>query len=186
MLAPPGLGLGLDEGTRFDRILEEAEVPLSPGDFFLFFTDGLSEAGGWDFEIRNVPAMWVSSAVALLNYLIGDNCPGCDLHPIDAHIGEHMQMDDTTVIVLEKTRKGDREVEIVVPSLAMFRSRVPVLVDDIISTARTMTKAVGLIRAAGAYGQVMAKEKGYAQIKLPSGEVRMVLDRCRATVGCTH
>jgi large subunit ribosomal protein L2 len=40
-----------------------------------------------------------------------------------------------------------------------------------------------LIRAAGAYGQVMAKEKGYAQIKLPSGEVRMVLDRCRATVG---
>ncbi len=40
-----------------------------------------------------------------------------------------------------------------------------------------------MIRAAGAYGQVMAKEKGYAQIKLPSGEVRMVLDRCRATVG---
>ncbi len=33
------------------------------------------------------------------------------------------------------------------------------------------------------YGQVMAKEKGYAQIKLPSGEVRIVLDRCRATIG---
>jgi serine phosphatase RsbU (regulator of sigma subunit) len=44
VLAPPGLGLGLDAGTRFDRILEEAEVPLTPGDFFLFFTDGLSEA----------------------------------------------------------------------------------------------------------------------------------------------
>jgi large subunit ribosomal protein L2 len=29
----------------------------------------------------------------------------------------------------------------------------------------------------------MAKEKGYVQIKLPSSEVRMVLDRCRATVG---
>jgi large subunit ribosomal protein L2 len=40
-----------------------------------------------------------------------------------------------------------------------------------------------MIRSAGAYGQLMAKEKGYAQIKLPSGEVRMVLDRCRATVG---
>jgi large subunit ribosomal protein L2 len=40
-----------------------------------------------------------------------------------------------------------------------------------------------MIRAAGTYGQVMAKEKGYAQIKLPSGEVRMILDRCRATVG---
>lgn len=40
-----------------------------------------------------------------------------------------------------------------------------------------------LIRSAGGYGQLMAKEKGYAQIKMPSGEVRMVLDRCRATVG---
>lgn len=40
-----------------------------------------------------------------------------------------------------------------------------------------------IIRAAGTYGQLMAKEKGYVQIKLPSGEVRMVLDRCRATVG---
>jgi serine phosphatase RsbU (regulator of sigma subunit) len=44
ILAPPGLGLGLDPGDRFDAILEENEVPLEPGDFFLFFTDGLSEA----------------------------------------------------------------------------------------------------------------------------------------------
>ncbi len=40
-----------------------------------------------------------------------------------------------------------------------------------------------VIRSAGAYGQLMAKEKGYVQVKLPSGEVRMVLDRCRATIG---
>lgn len=40
-----------------------------------------------------------------------------------------------------------------------------------------------MIRSAGTYGQLMAKEKGYVQIKMPSGEVRMVLDRCRATVG---
>jgi large subunit ribosomal protein L2 len=40
-----------------------------------------------------------------------------------------------------------------------------------------------MIRSAGGYGQLMAKEKGYVQIKMPSGEVRMVLDRCRATIG---
>jgi large subunit ribosomal protein L2 len=40
-----------------------------------------------------------------------------------------------------------------------------------------------MIRSAGTYGQLMAKEKGYAQIKFPSGEVRMILDRCRATIG---
>ena len=44
VLAPAGLGLGLDSGARFDRILEEAELRLEPGDVFLFFTDGLSEA----------------------------------------------------------------------------------------------------------------------------------------------
>lgn len=40
-----------------------------------------------------------------------------------------------------------------------------------------------LIRAAGAWGQLMAKEGKYAQIRMPSGEVRMVLLECRATVG---
>lgn len=40
-----------------------------------------------------------------------------------------------------------------------------------------------IIRSAGTYGQLMAKERGYVQVKLPSGEVRMVLDRCRATIG---
>jgi serine phosphatase RsbU (regulator of sigma subunit) len=44
VLAPPGLGLGLDRGDRFEAILEERQVPLVPGDLFLFFTDGLSEA----------------------------------------------------------------------------------------------------------------------------------------------
>ncbi|HSD26503.1 MAG TPA: SpoIIE family protein phosphatase [Vicinamibacteria bacterium] len=44
VLTPAGLGLGLDAGDRFDRILQEDEVPLEAGDFFLFFTDGLSEA----------------------------------------------------------------------------------------------------------------------------------------------
>ena len=57
---------------------------------------------------------------------------------------------EAPVVVLEKTRKGDREVEIVLPSMGEWRSRVPVLVDDIISTARTMTKVVELMRAAGA------------------------------------
>jgi len=44
VLTPQGLGLGIDAGDRFDEILEEVEVPLAPGDHFLFFTDGLSEA----------------------------------------------------------------------------------------------------------------------------------------------
>ncbi len=40
-----------------------------------------------------------------------------------------------------------------------------------------------LARAAGTSAQLMAKEGRYAQVKLPSGEVRLVLSECFATVG---
>jgi len=40
-----------------------------------------------------------------------------------------------------------------------------------------------IVRSAGTYAQLMAKEDRYALIKLPSGEVRMVLLRCQASIG---
>ncbi len=40
-----------------------------------------------------------------------------------------------------------------------------------------------IVRSAGTYAQLMAKEDRYALVKLPSGEVRMVLLRCKATIG---
>ncbi len=40
-----------------------------------------------------------------------------------------------------------------------------------------------LVRSAGSYAQLMAKENRYALVKLPSGEVRMVLGTCQATIG---
>jgi large subunit ribosomal protein L2 len=40
-----------------------------------------------------------------------------------------------------------------------------------------------IVRSAGAYAQLMAKEDRYALVKLPSGEVRMVLAKCTATIG---
>jgi large subunit ribosomal protein L2 len=40
-----------------------------------------------------------------------------------------------------------------------------------------------IVRSAGAYAQLMAKEDRYALIKMPSGEVRMVLLNCQATIG---
>jgi large subunit ribosomal protein L2 len=40
-----------------------------------------------------------------------------------------------------------------------------------------------IVRSAGTYAQLVAKEDRYALLKLPSGEVRMVLMNCKATVG---
>jgi large subunit ribosomal protein L2 len=44
-------------------------------------------------------------------------------------------------------------------------------------------KGSQMVRTAGAGAQLMAKEEKYAQVRLPSGEVRMVSVACKATIG---
>ncbi len=52
--------------------------------------------------------------------------------------------------VLEKVRHGDRDVEIKVKNIDRLKDHTPVLVDDIISSGRTMIEAVRIIKAQGA------------------------------------
>lgn len=40
-----------------------------------------------------------------------------------------------------------------------------------------------MVKTAGAFAQLMAKENGYATLRLPSGEMRKVLLACKATIG---
>jgi large subunit ribosomal protein L2 len=44
-------------------------------------------------------------------------------------------------------------------------------------------KGAQLVRTAGAGAQLMAREGRFAHVKLPSGEIRMIDVRCRATIG---
>ncbi len=44
-------------------------------------------------------------------------------------------------------------------------------------------QGAALVRSAGTFAQLVAREGKYATIKLPSGEVRMILASCRATIG---
>ncbi len=48
-----------------------------------------------------------------------------------------------------------------------------------------LTKGKGgqIVRSAGASAVILAKEKDFAQVKLPSGEIRLVQLDCRATIG---
>ena len=75
-------------------------------------------------------------------------------------------------VLLRKVRRGDRDVEVSVPNLDRWRDHTPVLVDDIISTARTMLTTIAHLRrlslqppvcvgvhavfAEGAYEELMA------------------------------
>jgi ribose-phosphate pyrophosphokinase len=51
--------------------------------------------------------------------------------------------------VLQKIRRGDRDVEVSLPDVSAWRDRQPVLIDDIVSSARTMVQAVGSVRRVG-------------------------------------
>ena len=44
-------------------------------------------------------------------------------------------------------------------------------------------KGAVIARSAGSFAQLMAKEGKYATLKLPSGETRMILSKCYATIG---
>ena len=47
----------------------------------------------------------------------------------------------------------------------------------------TPGRGAQMVRAAGSSAQLMAKENGYATLKMPSGEVRKVLETCEASIG---
>jgi serine phosphatase RsbU (regulator of sigma subunit) len=98
LLAPPGLGLGLDGGDTFERVLEETEVPLASGDMFVFFTDGISEAMNTRGELFGEDR--------LKEVLQRDGIPSSEdvrdrvLEEVRRFVGEAPQHDDMTMVVL--------------------------------------------------------------------------------------
>jgi serine phosphatase RsbU (regulator of sigma subunit) len=49
-IRPDGLGLGLSRGSLFAEVTEEHEIDLIPGDLFLLYTDGVTEARATEEE----------------------------------------------------------------------------------------------------------------------------------------
>lgn len=62
---------------------------------------------------------------------------------------------DAPYVVLEKTRRGDRDVSVTAPDLVGHGERTPVLIDDIISTGRTMIETLHHLRDATAAREPM-------------------------------
>jgi serine phosphatase RsbU (regulator of sigma subunit) len=100
VLTPPGMGLGLDRGDRFDAVLEESQVALEAGDVFLFFTDGLSEAMNGRAELfgerrlRDILEQARDGSVdeaGLKDTILGE---------IRSFVGDQAQHDDMTMVLL--------------------------------------------------------------------------------------
>ena len=63
-------------------------------------------------------------------------------------------------VTLRKERRGDRDVAINFPDISAFAGRTPVLVDDVISSGRTMEVAVHQLRNSGFHGPVCLAAHG--------------------------
>lgn len=101
--------------------------------------------------IYSIPAQAVASAPAIARWvqasvpspvIVG---PDSESEQWAADVARRI---DCPAIVLAKTRLGDRHVEITVPDAHAHAGRTPVLIDDIISSARTMAVAAARVRQA--------------------------------------
>jgi sigma-B regulation protein RsbU (phosphoserine phosphatase) len=101
ILAPDGLVLGLkiDNGEMFERLLQEETIQLGAGDLYVFFTDGISEAMNQHddcFGENRLGQLAESHA-----HLPSDELRERVLREISAFVGDAPQHDDMTMILLK-------------------------------------------------------------------------------------
>jgi large subunit ribosomal protein L2 len=106
-----------------------------------------------------------STRIALLNYVDGEK--RYILAPLNLAVND----------IIESGPDAD-----IKPGNTLPLSNIP-LGTQIHNIELRAGKGGQIVRSAGTYAQLMAKEGRYALIKLPSGEVRMVLMNCKATIG---
>ncbi|MDQ6695542.1 MAG: 50S ribosomal protein L2 [Chloroflexota bacterium] len=106
-----------------------------------------------------------SARIALIHYADGEK--RYMLSPINLKVGDTVMSGDQAEI-----RIGN----------ALPLRRIP-LGTQIHNIELTIGKGGQMVRSAGAAAQLMAREGDYAQVRLPSGEVRMVHINCMATIG---
>lgn len=97
---PPGMALGIDSGSVFNRVTNDFTLTLETGDCVLFYTDGVTEAfdaQGEEFGLQRVIESLVAGA--------GDGATEMIARLTDdvrAFIGPHPQSDDITIIAIRK------------------------------------------------------------------------------------
>jgi large subunit ribosomal protein L2 len=106
-----------------------------------------------------------SARIARIHYADGEKA--YILHPLGLKVGDSVVSSETADIL---------------PGNCLPLARIP-LGTMVHNIELKPGKGGQMARSAGAGAQVVAKEGNYAQLKLPSGEVRVVHKHCRATVG---
>ncbi|WP_457599875.1 50S ribosomal protein L2 [Hydrogenivirga sp.] len=115
-----------------------------------------------------------SARIALLHYADGEK--RYILWPEDLKVG------DTVMSISYEDASAGKELPEIKPGNAMPLRFIPV--GTIIHNIELKPGKGGqLVRSAGTEAQVLGRVGNYVQIRLPSGEMRLVHERCMATIG---
>jgi len=101
ILVPDGMvvGLKLDNGEMFERHLVEETILLQPGDLYLLFTDGFSEAMNADDDLFGESRL--GQLIEAHAHLASEELRERVLREIAAFVGDAPQHDDMTMILLK-------------------------------------------------------------------------------------
>jgi serine phosphatase RsbU (regulator of sigma subunit) len=100
MLTPDGmvLGLQIDNGETFNRLLEEVTIPIAAGDLFVLYTDGVTEAtndaGEWFGDLR------LAGLIEEHGTLPFDQLRERMLREVEVFAGAQAQHDDMTWVLI--------------------------------------------------------------------------------------
>ena len=106
VLLPDGmvLGLNLDGGDLFERQLEEVTLPLGPGDLFLLYTDGITEASNSDGDYFGEARL--CELLERHTDLTSEELRERILREVRSFAGSAVQQDDMTMLILKTEAVG--------------------------------------------------------------------------------
>lgn len=99
LVEPPGLAIGLDSGTHFEKTLVEEKIDLKQDDVLIFFTDGLNEAR--NLEQEEFEEHRLSEIVMECHHLEAKELKKEILGRINSFIGLQTKHDDLTTVVVK-------------------------------------------------------------------------------------
>ena len=104
LLKPPGLGLGMTPGERFNRTLKIEELELQPGDAIVLYSDGITEAV--DSTMEQFGEGRLVRAVESADGKPAEESRAAILRDLAAFVGAAPARDDVTLVVLRVSGNG--------------------------------------------------------------------------------
>jgi len=96
---PNGIGIALDKGNLFDKVLEEEKKILKSGDILLFYSDGLSEAENEQGEEYGETQL--ENTLCAYSNKSSDGIGECIIRSVQEFAGNYPQKDDMTLVVVK-------------------------------------------------------------------------------------